>query len=514
MASVLFIWFNFDTPAGFSHGLASISRELKEAGHKVDLLHLNEAMGTPYSPARIRARLHALRPDVVGLSFGTNHAWAARETAALARKVLPGATIVCGGIHATVEPQDVMQWPGVDAVAVGEADDGRFLAFVEAVAAQRVPVGIPGIRYRDSAGVVRGSPAPPVAMSAAPRPIDLELFDHRRLLRLKLGYAESLTGRGCAFDCSYCQNPVLRRLARVAGPGSPRVRRRTVADVLDELREYRRRFGARIRVFAFNDDLFVTDRRWFRAFAQAYRAEFDVPLVFNSAAGAIDAEVARLCAEAGTYMVRIGVESGSDRVRGEVLRRPERRDRIVSAVRLLHAAGVNVLTYNMLAIPTETMRDVQATFRFNASLRTAAVRFSMFCPYPCTQAHELCVRKGLIDARAAARGNYFATTPLRWRAAQARFYARIPSLYAAALNRYLHVRTQHGAAFASLLRDLASMPDRAWSQGGQARLRQREASLEERLVAAGKPVYRTPFGGRPDTVMLVGEPRSRGLINV
>jgi len=212
------------------------------------------------------------------------------------------------------------------------------------------------------------------------------------------------------------------------------------------------------------------------------------------------------------YMVRLGVESGSPRIRREVLGRPGSNDTIRRAVGALKAAGVNVLTFNMLAIPGERMSDVWATFRFAAELRADAVQVSVFWPYPHTALYELCRSRGLLTDRVALRGNYLSVSPLRWPAARERFYDRIRAFYAAALNRFLPGpgRTR----FDAVLRDLIAMPDDEWRRGGARALAAHARKLEKDVGRRGVALYTTPFPERPDILLLRDPGRERPLINV
>ena len=44
-------------------------------------------------------------------------------------------TVVFGGIHATLDPQGVLSWPGVDGVGLGELDGGPLVRYVDRLAA-------------------------------------------------------------------------------------------------------------------------------------------------------------------------------------------------------------------------------------------------------------------------------------------------------------------------------------------------------------------------------------------
>ncbi len=509
---VLFVWLNHDTPVGFSHGLAVLSAELKAAGHSVELLHVNEQLGQPFDLVRIGQELTRRQPDVVGLSFGSNHAAAAAQSASLVHRLLPGCWVIAGGAHTTLYPEQVMSWPDVDIAALGEVDDFRLAEVLDDLGRGRLPHGRAGFWFRERAAVVRNAIAMPVDLNRS-RPMDLELFDHQRILQIKRGWADVQSGRGCPQHCSYCFNePLRRRYLDELGRGRKftYVRKRPIAVVLQELEQYRRLYGPDIRVFSFTDDQFVTSRRWVYEFLEAYQASFKIPLVYLSSAGAIDAEVAQRSAQAGVYMVRMGVESGSARVREAILHRRTPARVIRRAVSTLQRAGVNAFAFQMLGIPGETLRDVWATFRFGARLRTDALKFSMFWPYPGTELYQLCVREGRVRPGLDFVGNNIEDSPLHWPSARQLLFRRLPQFYDVALNRFLGESCAH--SYADLLERLRRLPETSWQNGGRRELRQQADALNQQLLARGDEAYLAPFEDRPDVLLLQGRQRSRPLL--
>jgi anaerobic magnesium-protoporphyrin IX monomethyl ester cyclase len=508
----LFVWLNHDTPVGFSHGVAVLSAELKSAGHAVDILHINEQLGLPFDLERIGQELTRRQPDVVGLSFGSNHAAAAMQTAGAVRRLLRDCWVIAGGAHTTLYPEQVMSWPDVDIAALGEVDDFRLAQVLEDLAHDRLPRGRAGFWFRERGTVVRNGIGLPVDLDCS-RPIDLELFDHERILKHKRGWADVQSGRGCPQRCSYCFNePLRRRYLSVAGSERKLryVRKRPIDVVLQELEQYRRLYGPQIRVFSFTDDQFISSRAWVYEFFEAYQSKFQIPLVYLSSAGAIDAEVARRSAQAGVYMVRMGVESGSARVREQILCRKTPARVIRRAVGTLQRAGVNAFAFQMLGIPGETMRDVWATLRFGARLRTDALKFSIFWPYPGTELYEHCLRQGLVRPGLEFVGNNIEDSPLYWPLARQRFFRRLPRFYDVALNRYLSDR--HADRYAAVLEQLRSLPDASWDDGAQQQLRQRADALNQQLLGAGEEAYVAPFDDRPDVLLLQGRQRTRTLL--
>jgi anaerobic magnesium-protoporphyrin IX monomethyl ester cyclase len=500
---------------GFSHGLAVLSAELKAAGHTVELLHVNEQLGLPFDLDCIGQELRRRQPDVVGLSFGSNHAAAAAKIASSVHRLLLGCWVIAGGAHTTLYPEQVMSWPDIDIAALGEMDDYRLAELLEDLGHDRLPSGRDGVWFREhgTAGgaVVKNPIGMPVDLERS-RPMDLELFDHERILSIKRGWADVQTGRGCPQRCSYCFNEPLRRryLDEHAGQKLNYVRRRPIAVVMEELEQYRRLYGKHIRVFSFTDDQFITSRRWVYEFLEAYQARFQIPLVLLSTPAAIDSEVATRFARAGVYMVRMGVESGSARVREEILHRKTPAEVIRRAVGTLQRAGVNAFAFLMLGIPGESMRDVWATFRFGARMRTDALKFSNFWPYPGTELYELCSRKGLVRPGLEFVGNNIDDSPLRWPLVRQLLFRRLPQFYDVALNRFLG--ESHAELYAALLDQLRNHPETSWQNGGMQALRQRADALNRQVLGAGHETYTAPFADRPDILLLQGRQRLRPLI--
>jgi radical SAM superfamily enzyme YgiQ (UPF0313 family) len=104
--------------------------------------------------------------------------------------------------------------------------------------------------------------------------------------------------------------------------------------------------------------------------------------------------------------VRIGLESGNERLRKEILKRGMSNDDIRRAVRLLRRHGLQVSTCNMIGIPGETPEMIDETIQLNRELAPDNLQFSVFYPYPMTELHDVAVEQGLVQADHAVTGYY------------------------------------------------------------------------------------------------------------
>jgi radical SAM superfamily enzyme YgiQ (UPF0313 family) len=96
--------------------------------------------------------LLSLRPDLVGISTVTFNRSASFELARMVRRLLPGATLVVGGPHASHLPVTILdQHPEIDFVAIGEGEH-TLAELVDRLADGRSGAGLRGH------GVESGSP--------------------------------------------------------------------------------------------------------------------------------------------------------------------------------------------------------------------------------------------------------------------------------------------------------------------------------------------------------------------
>jgi radical SAM superfamily enzyme YgiQ (UPF0313 family) len=100
--------------------------------------------------------------------------------------------------------------------------------------------------------------------------------------------------------------------------------------------------------------------------------------------------------KANFRFVNIGLESGSPRVRTEVLNRHYSNDDVIGAVKLARKHHLQVAFLNMIGLPTETVADFKETVRVNRACFPDWVGYSIFYPYPGTKIFEYCKKNGLL----------------------------------------------------------------------------------------------------------------------
>ena len=394
---ILFIYPNLNAQIGFNYGVAFLSAVLKQAGHRTGLLNVNEQLGYPLDLARIVSDVRAFGPDLIAFSLVTNQAGFAVQMAEEIRKHV-SVPVVCGGIHPTVATMEMLDTGLFDAVFIGESEYA-LRDYVQALENGGDISAVSNICYKKDGAVIKNSVRPFLPLEQLP-PKDYEIFDFQKMIDAKNGWVGLMASRGCPFRCSYCFNHQIVELycndLNLPQGKLHYVRHHPVKDVIDEIK-YLQTHYKNISMYIFDDDLFTFSRDYLRDFCAAYKKVSTTPFTVNAHVQIFDAEMARSLRDAGCSIVKFGIESGSERVRSEVMNRHMKNDLIKRALAVAESAGLHSSTFVMIGLPTETRQELLETIQLLAESRPGRFRWSVFFPFPNTQACDLSLKGGFID---------------------------------------------------------------------------------------------------------------------
>jgi anaerobic magnesium-protoporphyrin IX monomethyl ester cyclase len=363
------------------HGIMHISALLKQEGHQTSL-----AVVTEEDPVEAALRL---KPDVVGYTVYTGTQNYYLDLNRQIKAQLPGVFSLFGGPHPTFFPE-MIEHEGVDGICVGEGEYAT-LDLLNALQADAEITGIPNWHFKFNGEIVR-NPVRPLLTSEQ---LDELPFPDRDLLynvhpasrRNKI--RPFITGRGCPYSCTYCFNKAYRDLYRGLGKT---MRRRSVEDVIREIKAVRRRYS--LEFITFMDDTFILNRQWLQDFAVRYKAEVGLPFWCQVRADLVTDEMMALFKDAGCVSVSFGLEAGNDRLRNAILKRNMSGEQILEASRIFRQHGIAFMTNNMLGLPTGSLETDFETLDLNVQCRPSYANVFLFQPYPKTELGELACQGG------------------------------------------------------------------------------------------------------------------------
>ncbi len=363
-------------------GLATIAGILERSGHRSQVVDANALQLTPENVAQ-----HVGDADVVGLTAMTPTINAALKIARHLKKLKPGRTIILGGAHATLLPEDTLRsTPEVDLITVGEADS-TILDVLKAIQDGSDFRGIQGIAYRQNGQVVTATPRddyteldslPFMAYHLLPLEKSRPHPPHGRALP----FAAIITSRGCPYRCSYCSKPVFGRKFRVQSPER----------VIEEITYLKKKFG--FREFAFYDDVFTLDKKRAFGYAEGLLSKgVKIHWTCETRVNLVDRDLLRMMKKSGCYAISYGIESGAPEIR-HIVHKDISQDEIEEAVRISREEGLHTIGYFMIGSPGETPQTIQTTIDFAARLRLDYAQFAITTPFPGTELYDIYLKKG------------------------------------------------------------------------------------------------------------------------
>ncbi len=380
-ARMRMLFLEFDTEAEWgvaSLGPGFLAAYLRAHGHAAAFLRVAHDAGMDAIAAGVRAEA----PDLIGVSLTTRQWLRARAVLGALRRV-SNVPVIAGGLHPTFAPEAVLAAEGIDFVCLGEGE-GALLDLVTALEAGAATEGIANIWTK---GGARPLLRPPMA------PIDGLPFTARDMLDERPGVVHVSTQRGCPFPCTYCAARMYDALyAERAAEDGAYGRRRSHENVLAELRAIRA--AGPLHYVIFLDDTFTIHHPWVKRFCEVYGAELRVPFSLNARVETVNERMLHELAAAGCRHIVYGVESGSERVRREIMKRSATNQRFRDVFRWTREAGILATANYILATPGETMAEMRETIALHHELQPVDFAFFVFYPYPGTELFYLCRERG------------------------------------------------------------------------------------------------------------------------
>ena len=298
------------------------------------------------------------------------------------------APMFCFGPHASTVPQLSMERaPDVDGMFVGEPEDG-VLALVTRGDRSSL-AGIPGLTYRDAAGAIVAHTSHGSFTGFAEMPIPawdmLNLGDYTLPLEGK-PYILIETSRGCPYTCDFCVAPIHQ---------GHKFRERDATRLVDEMEYAVKTLG--VKHFYLWGDTVTLNAKSFVKFCDELIARNIGARWFGNARAdnLVDPAFVQKLRDSGCWMLAMGIESESEEVRKDMVKRLEEQ-KVRTAFRNLRATGIKSFAFFIYGYPGETLESMDRTTAYAIDLDADFANFYPAVPYPGTDLYDKAKREGML----------------------------------------------------------------------------------------------------------------------
>ena len=305
-----------------------------------------------------------------------------------------GAPMFCFGPHAsTAAAASMDRVPAVDGMFVGEPEDG--IVQLAGLASVGSLAEVPSLTWRtpEAGGAVvphRGHGSF-TAFATMPYPAwDLVALDGYALPLVNKRYVIVETSRGCPYTCDFCVAPIHQ---------GHKFRERSPKSLVDEIERSYRELA--VEFFYLWGDTVTLNVKSFSAFCDELIAR-NLPIQWFGNARAdnlTDPAFVHRLKRSGCWMLALGIESESDEVRKDMVKRLE-REKIQAAFRNMREAGIRSFAFFIFGYPGETPETMDHTIDYAIRLDPDFANFYPAVPYPGTALYAKCVRDSLLPDEA------------------------------------------------------------------------------------------------------------------
>ena len=371
-------------------GLAMVAAVLEKNGYLVKILDLPVS---GFSENSLSTIIRQEKPDVVGVTAMTPTINSAVGIVEKVKECDSNITVVLGGAHATILPEETLKSiPEIDVIVRGEGEQTT-LELVKVLEKNPDSLNqVLGITCRER-GSVRSNPlGPPVSdLDTLPFPAFHLLPIGKYRLHPPFGRRTPvmpiITSRGCPYRCIFCSKAVFGKKYRSNSP----------VYIVNEVLFLMENFG--VKEVKFYDDVFTLDKKRVVALCMQLKERgIDIPWSCETRVNVVDSDLLGVMKDAGCYMIEYGVESGNQRVLNS-LKKDITLEQTIKAFELTRKAGIETVAYFMIGSPQETSETIQETVEFAKKLDSDFVQFSIATPYPGTELYSLALEDGQVPEK-------------------------------------------------------------------------------------------------------------------
>lgn len=307
-----------------------------------------------------------------------------------------------GGVFAIADPDCVLEADCVKRLCRYEAENTLRDA-ISALKTGRSLNTVVGTWYKNSEGeIVKNRPAPLANMAEVSPNFSIyaDKGVGKRWARTMGGihYNTAIsmeTYRGCPYNCTFCNSPHTRDVAKNVLDIGNFVRRKSIDQVERELVGLIEDWDVEFITMA-DDSFLARPAKEVFAFAKMWE-KYKIPFWMNTRVENCKPEYLQAMKEAGLYRFNMGIESGNEEYRREILKRPVSNETYYEYFDYVNKSDIPYGLNVIIGMPFETRQHVLDTAKMLKAVGGwDGLTISGFQPYRGTELREMALKAGFI----------------------------------------------------------------------------------------------------------------------
>ncbi len=388
--------------------LLYLASSVRESGNCVKILDMkalkpvNQDKAIEFYEKALLDTIDSFSPDIIGFGclFSGNFPDVLRFSV-LCKEKFENIPIVAGGIHFTIYANEILNnCPSIDWIILGEGEESIVQLINTIKNKQNAFDKIDGFAYRDNGKVkvsnkrnyyrdINDVPFPAYEL------IDLEDYfvdttSWHNPKKLPINTSIPLiSSRSCPYQCTFCS------MYMVMGSDW---RARSASNLVDEIEFLYNKY--KHRHFSFMDDNFTLSKKRIIEICDLIKKrklniQFETPNGLSLRT--LDKDVIDALVSAGLVRISLAIESGSDHIRNNIMKKKLKREKIYEIVEIIRKhTDLFVSVFFVIGMPEETQETLEETYNMIKYMNVDKVHLMNIIPFPSTEVFEQAKRDNIL----------------------------------------------------------------------------------------------------------------------
>tara|TARA_B110000027_G_scaffold108524_1_gene115668 strand:+ start:1139 stop:2692 length:1554 start_codon:yes stop_codon:yes gene_type:complete len=357
----------------------------------------------------LQKKIDECKPDLITFSFWGSHLHAEGEYYSyhngvqLINNVVINkeSKVVVGGTIPSSDPKKVLeQNPKIDYVLKGEPE----LVYVDIAKNldQRKSLNsIDNLNYLENDKLVSNKLRLLIDPLDQIPDVKMDIFDDRSFNRPFNGNIVRMLdfelSRGCWYKCTFCLSPFQRETTYNKAKNFRR--EKGIEKIIREISSLKK--NHKLEFIRYQDESFNSIKEEkLKDLAKEYKEKVDLPFIIEATVNTSTENRIKYLAEMGCVQVGLGIESGSERVRDEIIIKPKFKNKqAIEVINCYKKHKIGVTAYNIIGFPTETKDEIFETIDLNRRSKPSRFTVSFFQPWEGTALKKKSVEEGFLDKK-------------------------------------------------------------------------------------------------------------------
>jgi anaerobic magnesium-protoporphyrin IX monomethyl ester cyclase len=408
---ILFIYPNVTRQRSPQIGICMIAAVAYKLGNECDMYDLATIpIGKEFS--YFQSKIKRFKPDLLAVSCRSNE-WS--FVSSLFKSIDVSKILkVFGGPHATVAPEEVI---GIADVAILGEGEETFTELLKTLTNGGNITNIAGSWVKHGNKIIKNKMRNLILdLDELPFPywkIFNDIHFNNSYIKESFKGAKIIgtfeSSRGCPYFCTYCTNDYIRSLYKGKGKWH---REKSIGRIVSEIKQFRSGYG--LDGIYWIDEVLLTSVERLKEFRDLYKSEIGVPFIFMERPENMTEEKVSIIKEAGAQIVSIGIESGDENIRRNILKRYHSQKTIISAFQIAKKYGLTTHAFTMIGLPGENKQSIEETYRILRESQPDSVQTTVFYPLRGTKLFEQVIEEGLFNQGKFMPESYYGKSTLKF----------------------------------------------------------------------------------------------------